>query len=68
LCWATSGCRAVRIGSWKLVAGRKGPWELYNLATDRTELNDLARQDPERLAAMAQAFDGWRRGGEEPGR
>jgi arylsulfatase len=68
LCWATSGCRAVRIGSWKLVAGRKGPWELYNLATDRTELNDLARQDPERVAAMAQAFDGWRRGGEEPGR
>jgi arylsulfatase A-like enzyme len=61
LCWATSGCRAIRNGPWKLVAFQGGSWELYNLATDRTELNDLAQQQPERVAAMAKAFDQWRR-------
>ncbi len=60
LCWATSGCRAIRIGAWKLVAAKGGPWELYNLETDRTELNDLAPQQPERVEAMAKAFDQWR--------
>jgi len=60
--WATSGSRAIRIGSWKLVAFKNGPWELYNLATDRTELNDLAGQDPARVAAMAKAFQQWRDG------
>jgi len=62
LCWATSGCRAIRIGPWKLVAAKGGPWELYNLETDRTELNDLAQQDPERVEAMAKAFDQWKNG------
>ncbi len=61
LCWATSGCRAIRIGAWKLVAAKGGPWELYNLETDRTELKDLARREPERVEAMATAFEQWRR-------
>ncbi|HEY6167741.1 MAG TPA: arylsulfatase [Verrucomicrobiae bacterium] len=60
LCWATSGCRAVRVGQWKLVSAKSGPWELYDLATDRTELNDLAKQQPERVQAMAKIFAGWR--------
>lgn len=60
LCWATSGCRAIRVGPWKLVAFRNGPWELYNLETDRTELNDLAQQHPERVEALAKAFNQWR--------
>jgi len=38
-----SGNRAIRVGDWKLVsAGRKGPWELYDLKTDRCELKNLA--------------------------
>ncbi len=61
LCWATSGSRAVRVGHWKLVSGRNGPWELYDLAADRTELNDLAGQQPERVQAMAQIFEQWKR-------
>jgi arylsulfatase len=60
LCWATSGCRAIRIGPWKLVSVPAGPWELYNLDTDRTELHDLAAQHPERVEAMAKAFAEWR--------
>lgn len=64
LCWATSGSRAVRIGAWKLVSAKNGPWELYDLETDRTELNDLAKQHPQRVQAMAKVFEEWR-GGEE---
>jgi len=60
LCWATSGCRAVRVGPWKLVARKNGPWELYNLQNDRTELDDLARQHADRVQAMAKLFEEWR--------
>jgi arylsulfatase A-like enzyme len=45
--------RALRQGSWKLVSAKLGKWELYNLDEDRTELNDLSKQQPERVAAMA---------------
>ncbi len=38
--------RGVRDGDWKLVSFRGGPWELYNLSEDRTELNDLAASHP----------------------
>lgn len=62
LCWATSGNRAIRIGSWKLVSTKGKPWELYDLAIDRTEINDLAQRHPERVAAMSNAFDRWRQG------
>ena len=60
LCWATSGNRAVRVGSWKLVSNKGSPWELYDLAADRTELDDLAKQQPDRAQAMATIFETWR--------
>lgn len=63
LCWATSGARAVRVGSWKLVSLKNAPWELYDLATDRTELNNLAAQQPERVRTMARVFEEWSRDG-----
>ncbi|MGM0486492.1 MAG: arylsulfatase, partial [Planctomycetota bacterium] len=53
LCWNVSGSRAVRMGRWKLVASRGKPWELYDLRTDRTELNNLAPEQPERVKQMA---------------
>jgi len=59
LCWSTSGNRAVRMGSWKLVSGKDRPWELYDLATDRTELRDLATEQPERVAALEKEFEVW---------
>lgn len=61
LCWATSGCKAVRVGDWKLVAAPKSKWELYDLSTDRTELHDLASQQPERVATMAKVFEAWQK-------
>jgi arylsulfatase A-like enzyme len=45
--------RGLRDGDWKLVSFESQPWELYNLADDRTELNDLAAQHPERVKTMA---------------
>ena len=45
--------RALRKGPWKLVSAKLGKWELYNMEDDRTELNDLAEQHPERVKKMA---------------
>ena len=45
--------RALRQGAWKLVSAKGGRWELYNLDHDRTELNDLASQYPDRVKTMA---------------
>jgi arylsulfatase len=54
LWWYHEGHRAVRVGDWKLVsAGPLGNWELYDLATDRGESNDLAGQHPETVRDLA---------------
>jgi arylsulfatase A-like enzyme len=45
--------RGLRDGAWKLVSFRGGPWELYNIEADRTELNDLALEHPEIVERMA---------------
>ncbi|HEY4415868.1 MAG TPA: arylsulfatase, partial [Verrucomicrobiae bacterium] len=37
---------AIIDGDWKLVRPHGSPWELYNLAKDRTELHNLAAQEP----------------------
>jgi arylsulfatase len=57
--WEHEGNRAMRRGHWKLVARNNAPWELYDLSTDRTELNDLAREQPERVQSLASAWDTW---------
>ena len=53
------GNRAVRSGEWKLVAFDDQPWELYHFGDDRTELNDLSAQHPEKVAAMNAAWEKW---------
>lgn len=44
--------RALRDGDWKIVSFQSEPWELYHLAEDRTERNDLAASQPNRLRRM----------------
>ena len=51
------GNRALREGNWKLVSRHPGRWELYNMETDRTELNDLADRESARVSRMAAAWD-----------
>ena len=57
--WEHEGNAAVRIGRWKLVRKHPGPWELYDMVADRTELNDLAGRQPERVREMEAQYDVW---------
>lgn len=63
--WAHEGNRAVRDGKWKLVAyynearqfgtargERIGDWELYDMENDRTELNNIIKEHPEKARRM----------------
>jgi arylsulfatase A-like enzyme len=56
LWWAHEGNRAVRMGDWKLVAAKNEPWELYNLATDRTESRNLARENPTKVRELSERW------------
>jgi arylsulfatase len=59
LFWEHEGNRAVRIGDWKLLAAHNESWQLYDVAHDRTELHDLAKARPEKVAELRQAYDAW---------
>ena len=62
LFWEHEGNRALRIGDWKLVAkGSGGPWELYDMKRDRTEMNDLAGAQSARVKEMVATWDRWAR-------
>jgi len=52
LWWLHEGNRAIRVGDWKLVAARNEPWQLYDLATDRGEMNDLAARQPDQAREL----------------
>lgn len=59
------GARALRRGKWKIVWSKRMPheiqWELYNLAEDRCETEDLAREQPDRVRAMTAEWERWAR-------
>lgn len=48
--------RMFRSGDWKLVRANGDNWELYNLAEDRTEMNDLTGTMPEKLEEMKELY------------
>ena len=53
------GNRAVRQGDWKLVKQIKKPWELFNMKEDRTEMNNLAAEMPEKFSMMKKSWTEW---------
>lgn len=46
------GNRGIRVGNWKLVAANNDPWELFNLKNDRTESNNLASENPDKVQEL----------------
>jgi arylsulfatase len=53
LWWLHENNRAIRQGDWKLVAARDEQWQLYDLAKDRAENDDLAAKNPEKAKELA---------------
>ncbi|MCH2580901.1 MAG: sulfatase-like hydrolase/transferase, partial [Planctomycetes bacterium] len=53
------GNRAIRKGDWKLVTLGGKPWELFNLAKDRSETVDLAARHPGRVKELEDLWNSW---------
>jgi arylsulfatase A-like enzyme len=51
---------AMREGDWKLIYTKQKKLELYNLAADLGEKNNLADADPARVKNMERKFHAWR--------
>jgi arylsulfatase A-like enzyme len=58
-CWEHEGNRGIRKGPWKLVGNPSGNWELYDLAADRTESDDLVALHPDVVASLKADYDRW---------
>ena len=56
LWWFHEGTRAIRVGEWKLVADKGGPWELYDLSSDRAESHDLSSSHADKVANLAKQW------------
>ena len=54
------GQRAVRSGDWKYFASEDGEF-LFNLARDARERANLAKREPQRLAALRAKYEAWER-------
>jgi arylsulfatase len=59
LFWEHEGNKAVRDGKWKLVQKWHGPWELYDMEADRTELHDVIAHHPDVAARLEAAWKSW---------
>ena len=72
--WEHEGNRAVRMGKWKLIskASKKHSfvwdktdelalrhWELFDMEKDRTEMHDLASEQPDLVKQMAEMWLAW---------
>jgi len=61
LAWELFGNRVVRQGDWKLrwqfKPYGKGDWELFNIAKDSAEREDVAAQNPDKVKALMALWD-----------
>lgn len=54
------GARYARQGDWKLVSlSNDTTWHLYNLAVDKTETNDVAAQNPDKVKQLEVLWQQW---------
>lgn len=65
LFWRFGPQKAIRRGQWKLVdwrdfaTQRNSGWQLYDLANDIGERNNLAKAQPQRVAELSAAWNSW---------
>jgi len=59
LFWEHGGNRAIRHGRWKLVQRHNQEWELYDLHSDRIEINNLAKEMPEKVNELKSTYEAW---------
>ena len=60
LFWEHEGNRAARRGKWKIVSQHPdNQWSLYDMETDRTELNDLSDERPDLVRDLAERYCKW---------
>lgn len=61
LFWRIDRRTAIRVGDWKLLRnprrGQGDDWELYNLAKDISESNNLASTEPSKVKEMLEAWE-----------
>jgi arylsulfatase len=59
LCWEHAGSQAIRDGNWKLVRIHGGPWELYDMETDRCETRNLIGEFPGLAGNLKSRYNEW---------
>ncbi|AMB42181.1 arylsulfatase [Paenarthrobacter ureafaciens] len=59
LYWEHAGNGAIRRGDWKLVRNFPGPWELYNLGKDATELDDVLTENRDLAESLLADWAQW---------
>jgi len=57
--WRVGGNAAMRQGDWKIIRGRNATWQLYDLANDLGETQNLAAQQPEKVRALEARWKEW---------
>ncbi len=57
--WEHEGNSAIRLGQWKLVRQHGREWELYDMETDRTELDDLRLRNMDVALDLRHQYAAW---------
>jgi arylsulfatase len=59
IAWEHEGNKALRKGDWKIVSRDGGTWELYDVAKDRIETRNLAKNNPQILQELSALYEAW---------
>ena len=59
LYWEHENGKAIRKGNWRLTALANGGWQLFDLAHDLSETNNLAAEYPEKVREMKTLWNTW---------
>ncbi|MFC2089449.1 arylsulfatase [Bacteroidota bacterium] len=57
--WEHIGNRAIRLGNWKMVAREGEAWELFDLSSDRSEMNNLIEAEQAKADELLELYQEW---------